>query len=397
MISVEKALGLVEKNVCSVSEREQIDLVSASGRVTALDYCSDLDIPLFDKSAMDGYLVIDDNFSRYRVKGVVKAGDSGEIELEADECLQIMTGAPVREGAKRVIMRENVERVGDFINVLDGGGRDNICRRGEDLKKGDMALRAGTLINPYSLGVLASVGADPVTVYRNILVDILVTGDELVEPAMTPHDGKIRDVNSFTLLSSVQRLPFCRKGSYSRIGDTLKATLAELIRFKEGQSDLLLVSGGSSVGEYDYCEAALKEAGFEIVFNKIKVKPGKPVIFAKWGNKLVFGLPGNPVSVLVSFENFVKPALYRMAGSSYRPLERRVPLAEGYRRKGGFRTEFVPVELVDEGGSLSCRAVRYKGSGNITALGEVNYLMRIDEGVTALDKGEQVLLREIGR
>lgn len=397
MISVEKALSLIEESVGSVEEREQVELVAASGRVTAQDYCSDLDIPLFDKSAMDGYLIMDDSYDRYRVKSVVKAGESGEIELEPAECLQIMTGAPVREGAKRVIMRENVERQGDFIYVQDRGGKDNICRRGEDLQKGERALAEGTLINPYSLGVLASVGVDPVTVYRELKVDILVTGDELVEPAMTPHGGKIRDVNSFTLLSSVNSLPFCRKESYSRIGDSLEATVAEISRFKEGDSDLLLVSGGSSVGDFDYCEAALKEAGFKIIFSKIKVKPGKPVIFAKCGSKIVFGLPGNPVSVLVSFENFVKPALYRMAGSSYRPLERRVALAEEFKRRRGFRTEFVPVELVEDGGRWACRATRYKGSGNITALGNINYLMRIDEGVTTLAKGEQVLLREIGR
>lgn len=397
MISVEEALRLIEDNVYTVEEREQVDLVSAPGRVTALDYCSDLDIPLFDKSAMDGYLVIDDSYERYRVKGVVKAGDSGDIEPAPDECLQIMTGAPVCKGAKRVIMKENVELHDEFINVLERGGRDNICRRGEDLREGDLALKEGTLITPYSLGVLASVGADPATVYRELKIDILVTGDELVEPAITPHGGKIRDVNSFTLLSSVKSVPFCRKGSYNRIGDSLDSTLAEIVRFKEGDSDLLLVSGGSSVGDYDYCEAALKEAGFEIVFNKIKVKPGKPVIFAKCGSKIVFGLPGNPVSVLVSFENFVKPALYKMAGSCYRPLERRVALAEEFSRKRGFRTEFVPVELIEHKGSLACRSVRYKGSGNITALAAVNYLMQIDEGVTALDKGKQVLLREIGR
>lgn len=397
MISVEKALSLIEESVCSVEESEQVELVAASGRVTAQDYCSDLDIPLFDKSAMDGYLIMDDSYDRYRVKGLVKAGDSGEIELEPAECLQIMTGAPVRVGAKRVIMRESVERQGDFIYVQDRGGKDNICRRGEDLRKGEMALGEGTLINPYSLGVLASIGVDPVTVYRELKVDILVTGDELLDPSMTPDGGKIRDVNSFTLLSSVNSLPFCRKESYNRIGDSLEATVAEISRFKEGASDLLLVSGGSSVGDFDYCEAALKEAGFEIIFNKIKVKPGKPVIFAKYGSKIVFGLPGNPVSVLVSFENFVKPALYRMAGSSYRPLERLVTLAGEYRRRRGFRTEFIPVELVEDGGSWACRTVRYKGSGNITALGNINYLMRIDEGVTALAKGEQVLLREIGR
>lgn len=393
MISVEQAFATVMAHTPALPA-ESVALGDALGRVLAADVCSGADLPPFDRAAMDGYALRSADVTgvpaTLRVAGLVAAGRPRECALEPGQAVQIMTGAPVPEGADAVLQ---VERT----RSLDGGARVellapvepglNVAPRGSEVRAGEVVLERGHWIDPAAIAVLATVGAARVEVGRRPRVAVLATGDELVDVADAPQPGQVRDSNGPTLLA-LARLAGADPWPLGRVADDgprLARRLAEGL-----QADVLLVSGGVSEGVYDLVEPALAQLGVERFFERVAVKPGQPLVFGRRGTTLVFGLPGNPVSTQVTFELFVRPALLKMQGAAVptRPLlEARLaaPLANRSRRRN-----HLPVRLRCEGGGLVAHPVRSQGSADVRAHAQAHALVVLEPERTRAEAGERV-------
>ena len=392
MVTVEEARETINASITPTSEKEKIPLVSARLRVLAEDVRSDIAIPPFDRATMDGYAVVSsDGEGSFEVAEYVPAGVFPRVALAPGKVSRIMTGAPVPKGADAVVQ---VEKTGGFVGVgqyakilsaVKSGA--NIAKKGEDVRNGDVVLKAGSLLDYPEIATLASVGADPVSVYRKPSVAILATGDELVTASSIPAPGQIRESNSLSLSAQVSSLGVTpvSLGIARDIGDEL----AEKMRIGANH-DFLLVSGGVSEGDRDETPAVLERLGYQIAVHKVRIRPGKPLLFGvKGGNRWVFGLPGNPVSAMVNFDLFIKDALLRFQGWS-RPSTQwfKAILNAGYKRKKAEREEYVPVFIEWDGASFVARRPPYNGSGHFHALTGANGLMKAPIGVTEIAKGE---------
>ncbi|OHD11433.1 MAG: hypothetical protein A2086_09870 [Spirochaetes bacterium GWD1_27_9] len=395
LISITEAIEIIRKNSSQITKTETLDIKDCCGRVTAIPYYSDIDFPPFDKSAMDGFLVTNPDLTEYKIVDLIKAGDKLNIRLKDHECVAIMTGAPILENGVKVIINEHTTINEEKIIVTKQSSALNICRKGEDLKKGDVVLPQKSLINPFSIGGLAGAGIDKVEVLSKIKIDFAVTGDELLDVKEIPTDGMIRDTNSYSLTGRIKNIPFCEGQFRGIVKDTLDDTKNIIDNFFNSDSNILILSGGSSRGDFDFVVAALQSLDWNILIEGVRIQPGKPVIFATKGDKIVFGLPGNPVSVLVSFEVFIKEALYAMMGLVYKPLNVTAQLTTDYSRKNVERTSFIPVDIQSEDIKMFATPVKYNGSGHITSYNFVNYLMVVQEGVSLLKKGDLVIARQI--
>lgn len=392
MVTVEEALATVNASIEPTNDKERIPLVSARLRVLAEDARSDIDIPPFDRATMDGYAVVSsDGQGSFEVAEYVPAGVFPRVVLSPGKVSRIMTGAPVPKGADAVVQVENtggfVEtgQQAKIISTVESGA--NIAKRGEDVRKGDVALKAGTLIEYPEIATLASVGADPAHVYRRPSVAILATGDELVPASSVPASGQIRESNSLSLYAQVSSLGITpvSLGIAQDVGDELED------KMRLGMNhDFLLVSGGVSEGDRDETPAVLERLGYEIIVHKVRIRPGKPLLFGvKGGNRWVFGLPGNPVSAMVIFDMFIKDALLRFQGWN-RPSTQwfKAILNADYKRKKSEREEYVPVFIEWEGASFVARRPPYNGSGHFHALTGANGLMKAPIGVKEIGAGE---------
>jgi len=397
LIGLDEALALIKQNSTFNDKigRESIDIDKSVGRVTAFDYYADTDFPPFNKSAMDGYVVVNPNLTEYKILGKIKAGDSSDITLNNDECLAIMTGAPVNKNGIKIIINEDVEVIGDKIKVLKNSQATNIAYKGEDLKSGEISLKKNSIITPFSVGTLANSGIKKVEVYKKVEIGVAITGDELIDIDKKPELGMIRDINSYTLLSKINSIPFCKVKYLGIVKDTLNETQKIINKFLDSDASLLILSGGSSRGDFDFVVKALESLKITILFEGVKVQPGKPVIFAKHKDKLIFGLPGNPVSVLISFEVFIKEALYRLQNQDYDSVVFNGELTEDFKRRNQERTLFFPVSIINNGEKNFVTPVKYNGSGHINSYNYIKYLGIIKEGITELKKGENILVRQI--
>jgi molybdopterin molybdotransferase len=301
-----------------------------------------------------------------------------------------MTGGIVPEGADTVVMIEHTGLKDGHVVVHTESGDRNICYRAEDIHKGDTVLQKGTLINPAEVAVLASVGCDPAPVARRPVLGIIATGSELVEPSVMPGVAQIRNSNSYQLVSQAQRAG-CVPVYLGIIEDSPHAT-AEAIDRSVSQVDVLLLSGGVSMGEFDYVPGVLKEKGFELLFEKMAIKPGKPTVFGRKGSTFVFGMPGNPVSTFILFEILVKPFCYKLMGADYSPLKMRATLTDTIKRKKTERLSFLPVVLRENG---EAGLVKYHGSAHIHALTKANAVVSIPIGVNEIKAGEKIDVRVI--
>jgi molybdopterin molybdotransferase len=315
MISVEEAMDIVLSNTKMLG-KEDTHIHSAFGYVLAENITADIDIPPFDKSAMDGYAVLVKDISTVpailKVKDTIKAGDNASGSIESGQCVKIMTGAPVPIGADSVVMVEDTEQAENgFVRILKEIRKgQNICPQGEDIKRGRVVLKKDTVIGAPEIAVLASVGKTAVRVYRKPEVAIVSTGNEIVEPGNPLKKGQIRNSNGPMLRSMVLSLG-C-KTRYLGIAEDTESELRKKIG--EGlKRDVLLLSGGVSMGEYDLIPKVLDELDVRIIFHRVFVKPGKPLLFAIKGKTII---PGNPVSNFTTFHMFVKPALHKMMGVS---------------------------------------------------------------------------------
>lgn len=374
MISVEEALTRTLQ-ATTVGAIETTDILKALGCVLAEDICSDIDMPPFDKSSMDGYALragdCKDVPAILRVVGTIPAGAYPEFTVRQGEAAKIMTGAPIPAGADSVQM---VEKTGipedarvSILEPVEPG--KHVALRGEIMRAGNTVLATGTYLSPAVIGVLATVGKRAVKVYKRPQVAILVTGDELVEVAQKPAAGQIRNSNGYTLYNQV-----LTTGAVPRMLGVVSDRMDDLrAKIKEGlASDILLISGGVSMGEFDFVEDVLAEYHVSIYYDKIDIKPGKPTVFGKTERTLVFGLPGNPVSASTIFEIFVRPAIRKMMGfGNLHNLQVPATLTANFTSKTA-RTSYQPATTTFRNGAFFVAPAPSKGSADVLAFARSN-------------------------
>jgi molybdopterin molybdotransferase len=390
MVSFERALEIVTQAACQCGS-EIVEIEQSVGRVLAGDVVSDVCMPPADMSAMDGYACkFSDRSMSLKVLETIAAGSVPEMSVETGTCSRIMTGAMVPAGADCVVMFEHSSETGGTVTVTKMTNNKNIRYKAEDTNAGDVLLSKGTRINAATCAVLAAAGCRNVPVVTLPRVAIIATGNELVEPQQFPAGAQIRNSNSFQLYAQALRCG-CKPVYFGIAKDTKNSTLNLLEKAKSG-SDVILVSGGVSAGDFDCVPDALKECGFNLLLESIAIKPGKPTVFGTSGKQFVFGMPGNPVSTFVLFEILVRPFLLRMMGNDDKPVYVNVPLANDIKKKKGDRKEIVPVRFTSEG---FAEVVRYHGSAHINAYSGANAFLWMNENVDVVEKGTMVSVQLI--
>lgn len=390
MISFEDAGKLITADL-PTTHAERVPLYAADGRVLAEHITSDMDMPPFDKAAVDGYACRrDDIGSPLQLIEVIPAGIKPNKSVGKGECAKIMTGAMMPEGADCVVMVENTSITDTTVAVHDTKTKNNIAYRAEEIKKGNQVIAAGTLLKPQHIAVLAAVGATNPLVYAKVKMTIFSTGDELVEPDQQPKAGKIRNSNSSQLLA--QAIKMGVQATYGGIIPDDEAATRQMIQDALTDSQVIMLSGGISMGDFDFVPAILTELGFNILFRSVAVQPGKPTVYARSENKFVLALPGNPVSSLNIFELLAKPFLYRLMGHDYKALVMKAIIGENLTRKTLDRHGFVPAYIDGDG---TVWPVQYHGSAHIHALTAANALIGFQPGIKGAMKGELVDVRFI--
>lgn len=313
MVSIEEAQRTILEHITPL-ETEKVSVFQGLNRVTPEDHVAPWDIPPADNSAMDGYAFSHAALcgNRLRVTGFLPAGEMRTLPVPAGEAVKIMTGAPVPPGCDTVIPIEEVAEDGEWIRLTSSAKSGSHVRlQGEDIRQGSVVIPAGALLRPQEIGMLSAMGTTSLAVYRRARVAILATGDELLEPGSTPAPGKIINSNSYSLAAQV----LDAGGDPVLLGiapDTLDATCDKI---RAGlNADILVITGGVSVGDRDFVKMAIEELGGTVTFWKVNMKPGKPLAFAMLQGKPIFALPGNPVAAMVSFELFVRPSLLKAMG-----------------------------------------------------------------------------------
>lgn len=381
-LSFSDARAAVLREVTARPQRETVSLAACMGRVLAQDVLADRDFPALDRSVRDGYAVhAQDLPGPLPVSGTIRAGDA-PATLHPGTAVEIMTGAPIPFGADAVVMIEHVVQEGQRITHAPVAPGTHISRRAEEASQGQVLLSKGTRLDPSHIAVLAACGHAEVSVFHRPSVTILATGDELVAIERAPLPHQIRNSNAHALAAQVTRA-----GGLPRLlpvaPDDRDRTRALI---EEGLHDnLLLLSGGVSAGKFDFVEGALADLGATFHFDRAAIQPGAPIVFGHCRQRPFFGLPGNPVSTLVTFEIFARAALDLLAGAG----ETALPTAYGrltqpFRHKPGL-TRFLPA-LVDSQGGLT--PVRWRGSSDMAAVGRANAFLIADADREAWDTGD---------
>jgi molybdenum cofactor synthesis domain-containing protein len=396
MISVADAVSIIKRETAPLPT-EQVSLSNALGRCLAEDVIADTDLPPFDRSQMDGYAVrsgdVDAIPTRLLIVGESAAGRGWNQSLRTGQAVRIMTGAPVPTGA------DSVQQV-ELTRELDGGaaveilervalGR-SIVKRGSEVKAGETVLQAGELITPATMAVLASFGYAEVRVAKRPRVAIMATGSELVDVDKKPGDAQIRDSNNYALSAyaelagaMVERLPLAGDDT-----ELLKKQIADAAE----RSDIVITSGGVSVGVYDFTKPSLKELGAELFFEKIALRPGKPTVFAKLKNGcLVFGLPGNPVSVAVTFNLFARTAILAMQGAREIELQRQTAVLETSVKGAVERESYLPAQVrTNKSGQLTASPLKWGGSSDFVAFVKATALIVVAADAKVIEAGRTV-------
>jgi len=392
LISIDEAQGRVLDAVRPLAT-EDVPLAVALGRVLAEDVESPVDVPPFDSSAMDGYAVVAGPEAELEVAGESRAGRPAEAAVEPWKAIRISTGGAVPEGATAVVPLERAEAVdreadaAERVRVGPSAPGDNIRRAGEDVRAGRVVLPRGTPLGPAELGVAASVGRASLRCARRPRVAIVVTGDELTEPGRPLGPGGIYSSNGWALAAQAERSGAqvtARETVPDHAADT-RAALAKALN----SADVVIVSGGVSVGPHDHVKPALAELGVEERFWGVRLRPGKPTWFGAKGENLVFGLPGNPVSAMVGFHLFVRVALAAMQGADPSAPRASATLDEAVPRHPN-REQAVRVHLETSGDGWRARATGPQGSHMLTSMLGANALARIAPGDGEVPAGARV-------
>jgi molybdopterin molybdotransferase len=400
MISIEEAKRLIW-NETPVLKKEKIEIIDSLGRVIAEDIISEFDIPPFDRSAMDGFAIIsDDTFSASKenpvlleVIGEIKAGDFKNFKIEKGKAISIMTGAKIPQNSDAVIKIEDVEEIFKdgkrYIKIeryIKKG--ENISKKGEDIKKGEILLKKGAFIDSSVFSMIAYLGKKKILVYKKPEVAILSTGDEIKKVGEKLKEGEIYDSNSYSIYALTKKY-----GGNPHILGIAKDEPRILDKFiKKGLLyDLFIISGGVSEGKYDIVVDILKKNKVKMVFHKVAVKPGKPTFFGKKGKKIIFGLPGYPVSSYINFENLVKVSLYKMTGREM-PIRFKFTgiLKEDIENKGD-RDEILRVIAEIENEDVYIRPYPSQKSGVLSSIVYSNAILFLKKGEKK-KKGEKVIV-----
>src|SRR5438128_8927357 len=402
MIPVKEAIQIVLQQTPKL-DTEFAPISKVRGRILAADIIADSDLPPFDRAQMDGYAVRADDVTntpaRLKIVGESAAGAGWHHEMKAGEAVRIMTGAPIPAGADAVQQVELTREIesGSQVDILESVdlGR-SIVKRAAEIKLGETVLRAGEEINAAMIATLASFGYAQVKVGRRPRVSVMATGSELVDVGQKPGRDHIRDSNNYTIAAyawlagaTVERLPLA--------GDDMEELKRQIAKACEA-SDMLITSGGVSMGVYDFTKAALKELGAEIFFERVALRPGKPTVFARLGNALVFGLPGNPVSVAVTFNLFARTALRAMQGATHTTLDRDHAVLARDVKGSVDRESYLPAVLrTDEKGVLLAEPLKWGGSSDFVSFARTTALINVPRGVGRIETGSPVKVLRLPR
>jgi molybdopterin molybdotransferase len=391
MISFEKAFEIV-MNSCFKMGSEIIPFTDSLNRILAGDVVSDIDMPPFNKSSVDGFACRkSDMGSDLEIIETIPAGVWPASEVGKGQCSRIMTGAPVPDGADCVVMVEDTELTSIGKMRFRGSyTKENIARKGEDVHKDDIVLKKGKIIRPQDIAVMASVGHIAVTVSRLPDVAVISSGSELVEPSEIPVVSQIRNSNSSQLMAQVSRAG--ASGKYYGIAEDNEERTLLIVKKAISENDIIIITGGVSMGDFDFVPSVLERAGVKILFNRVAVQPGKPTTFGLQPGAVIFGLPGNPVSSFIQFELLIRPLIYKMMGYEWQPLIIRLPMNEKYKRKSADRMALIPVTITGDG---FVSPVEFHGSAHISAFSEAIGITALPVGKLILEKGEIVSVRPI--
>lgn len=391
LLEYKKALTIMLENAKNYGV-ETVSFMDSLGFVLAEDIYSDVNMPPFDKSAMDGYACRKEDLKNtLQVLEVIGAGYEPVEVITENTCSKIMTGAKIPKGADTVIVVEAVEELeGNMIKYRLDNTKSNICYLAEDVKVGDKLIDKGTKIRSKHIPVLASVGKTDVDIYNIPKIAIISTGDELVEPDEKPNNTQIRNSNAYQLLAQIKELGFYAE--YIGIAKDNMGSTAEILDDALDFADIIIVSGAVSVGDFDFVPTALLEKGFEFLFHGVATKPGKRTLFGvRSDNKVVIGVPGNPVSSFIQFQMLIKPFINKSMGNSIGFIEYKFELNEDFSRKNSKRLSFEPIAIINN----KVEKIKYNGSANITALTKADGVMLFPKGVNEIKKGEFVDVRPI--
>lgn len=394
LLPFEQAKQLINENISPVAISESITIEHANGRVLASAVISPVDVPPHNNSAMDGYAFNAHSLVEkqpLKLIGKSFAGEPFQGKVLAGECVRIMTGGKLPEGCDTVEMQENVSVEGDaitFNQAVNAGQHIRLC--GEDIKKEESLMAAGHKLTATDIGTLASIGIGQVNVKKSLKVALIATGDELKQPGELLSDGDIYESNRFFLTAMLEKM-HVEVIDFGVIADD-KALISQAFQQANQQADVVISSGGVSVGEADYTKQVLDELG-EIGFWKIAMKPGKPFAFGKFSNSIFFGLPGNPVSALVTFYQLVAPALYSLAGAQ---LQTRVQLnatTTTRLKKSPGRMDFQRgVWQLNEHGEVEVTSTGSQGSGILSSMAKANCFILLSQQQGAVEAGEKVTI-----
>lgn len=388
-LSLDEATAHIARAARSVTDTEQVTLLQAQDRVLATDLIAELDVPPWDNAAMDGYAVATGDIASapLPLQGVITAGLTDIPSLKSGHCLRIMTGAPLPAGADAVVMQENASQTDNAISFIQPPAQgESIRRRGSDVERGDVLITKGTELNAAHLMVIASQGMDRVTVLRKVRVGIVTTGDELVAPGAQPDRGQIFDANRTGLAALLRSLPV-EITDYGIVNDQPEQ-LKNVFHTASQTQDVLITSGGVSVGDADFVKPVLAELG-DVNFWKVAIKPGKPFAFGQLGKTLFCGVPGNPVSAYVTTQMLVLPLIHLLSGNQQSPCYTTLnaTLSAPVRRRAG-RLEFLRACYeTDADGRLRVTPLPRQSSAVMTSVTHANCYLIIDADIAALEQG----------
>lgn len=393
-LSVEQGREKILSLISPLAETESVAIQECYQRVLAREVFSPINVPAYRNSAMDGYALRSDDLERdsYRVVAEVLAGSHYAKTVELGEAVKIMTGAPMPLGADTVVMREQATQNGDVVSFAGAKIKagQNVRQAGEDLAQGQAVFHSGQRLLSPEMGMLASLGFAHADVFRSLKVAIFSTGDEVQAPGGDIEPNSIFDSNRFTLTGLLKQLG-CQVIDLGIIEDD-EAKMMQVLEQAAKQADMVITSGGVSVGDADFIKSALEKLG-HIDFWRINMRPGRPLAFGQIAGKPFFGLPGNPVAVMVSFINFVEPALRKMQGEQgWQPLKVNAIALEDLRSRQG-RTEFSRgVYAFNAQGQLTVRTTGKQGSGILRSMSEANCLIEIAPAIDTVKVGESVTI-----
>jgi len=387
MIHPDEALEIIKENT-PLKSPAAVPLKDALGSVLAEPVLSDRDYPPFDRAMMDGVAVRTCDAGKcVRVVGEVPAGSDTDEEVRPGQCLQIMTGAACPRGTEAVVKVEEIERHGNEVKLPERiDPEQNIDLRGREARSGGVVMEKGETVTPLAVGLLATVGANRVTVYPMPSLAKISTGGELAPPGEEPGPHQIRDANG-PMLEALAAMSGIPEVTRLHAQDT-EASLREILD-RAGDKDIILLSGGVSAGKYDLVPEQVEAYGAKILFHKVRQKPGKPLLFARRGSQLIFGMPGNPLAVHLCYHRYVEPAIRIMTGHDAGNASLKGILAAPYKTKGK-RYKFILANAVKVEGVWEVEPFKRVGSADLFSTAKANCYARFSPGSDEMEKGHPV-------